>query len=360
MIFGMPTSLFPVLALDVFHAGPTGPRPARGGAGGRRAARRAAVRLGVQRPPGRAGRDRGGRDLGHRDHALRPGRARSSWRPVLPRDRRRGRRPVGGLPLDDRPARGARRAPRADQRRSTSSSSRAARGSATSRRRRSPSVIGAQAAVVSGGVLCILGVAGVVRQFPELARHVHDPDAPHRATSCAGCSRLPRRSARSKVARPTLLGRRGTGRSRATTCAASTAASTSACVREPGQSPDLRARPRTGRPQSRSPGHRSELSDRRIERADGQPLGGTQPASVRAATRNSSSGMDRASARDRAQPQPREDEHVVRLADLDRRRPSTIDRRERANPWRRAPGRPTSGGCPPAAPRRTPWGSTGA
>ena len=36
------------------------------------------------------------------------------------------------------------------------------------------SVIGAQASVVSGGVLCLLGLVGVVRLFPELARHVHD------------------------------------------------------------------------------------------------------------------------------------------------------------------------------------------
>jgi len=36
------------------------------------------------------------------------------------------------------------------------------------------SVIGAQASVISGGVLCLLGLVGVVRLFPELARHVHD------------------------------------------------------------------------------------------------------------------------------------------------------------------------------------------
>jgi hypothetical protein len=29
--------------------------------------------------------------------------------------------------------------------------------------------------VISGGVLCILGVAVVARLFPELARHVHEP-----------------------------------------------------------------------------------------------------------------------------------------------------------------------------------------
>jgi predicted MFS family arabinose efflux permease len=34
------------------------------------------------------------------------------------------------------------------------------------------SVIGAQASVVSGGVLCLLGVAGIVRLFPQLMAHV--------------------------------------------------------------------------------------------------------------------------------------------------------------------------------------------
>ena len=33
-------------------------------------------------------------------------------------------------------------------------------------------VVGAQASVVSGGILCLLGVAGVTRLFPELAAHV--------------------------------------------------------------------------------------------------------------------------------------------------------------------------------------------
>ncbi|HEY8988480.1 MAG TPA: MFS transporter [Candidatus Limnocylindrales bacterium] len=37
------------------------------------------------------------------------------------------------------------------------------------------SVIGAQASVISGGILCVLGVAVVARLFPELGRHVHGP-----------------------------------------------------------------------------------------------------------------------------------------------------------------------------------------
>jgi MFS family permease len=37
------------------------------------------------------------------------------------------------------------------------------------------SVIGAQASVVSGGVLCLLGVVGVVRIFPELLAHIAAP-----------------------------------------------------------------------------------------------------------------------------------------------------------------------------------------
>jgi multisubunit Na+/H+ antiporter MnhG subunit len=36
------------------------------------------------------------------------------------------------------------------------------------------SLIGAQASVISGGVLCLIGLIGVVRLFPELGRHVHD------------------------------------------------------------------------------------------------------------------------------------------------------------------------------------------
>ena len=39
------------------------------------------------------------------------------------------------------------------------------------------SVIGVQASVVTGGVLCLLGLVGVVRLFPELVRHVHEPAA---------------------------------------------------------------------------------------------------------------------------------------------------------------------------------------
>jgi len=36
-------------------------------------------------------------------------------------------------------------------------------------------VIGAQASVVSGGILCVIGVAVVAKLFPELGRHVHEP-----------------------------------------------------------------------------------------------------------------------------------------------------------------------------------------
>jgi MFS family permease len=41
------------------------------------------------------------------------------------------------------------------------------------------SAIGAQASVVSGGVLCLVGLIGVVRLFPELARHVHERAPAH-------------------------------------------------------------------------------------------------------------------------------------------------------------------------------------
>jgi len=46
------------------------------------------------------------------------------------------------------------------------------------------SVIGAQASVVSGGVLCLLGLAGVVRLFPQLMAHV----VPTRRVSSAGAA----------------------------------------------------------------------------------------------------------------------------------------------------------------------------
>lgn len=41
------------------------------------------------------------------------------------------------------------------------------------------SVVGAQASVVSGGILCLVGLIGVVRAFPELARHVHERPPTH-------------------------------------------------------------------------------------------------------------------------------------------------------------------------------------
>jgi MFS family permease len=40
------------------------------------------------------------------------------------------------------------------------------------------SAIGAQASVISGGVLCLLGLVGVVKLFPELGRHVIRPHEP--------------------------------------------------------------------------------------------------------------------------------------------------------------------------------------
>ena len=36
------------------------------------------------------------------------------------------------------------------------------------------SAIGAQASVISGGLLCLLGLVGVWRLFPELRSHVHE------------------------------------------------------------------------------------------------------------------------------------------------------------------------------------------
>jgi MFS family permease len=47
-------------------------------------------------------------------------------------------------------------------------------------------VIGAQASVISGGILCVLGVAVVARMFPELGRHVHQPAGSEPMTRAGG------------------------------------------------------------------------------------------------------------------------------------------------------------------------------
>lgn len=44
-------------------------------------------------------------------------------------------------------------------------------------------VIGAQASVVSGGILCVIGVLVVAKLFPELGRHVHDTGPARAATA---------------------------------------------------------------------------------------------------------------------------------------------------------------------------------
>jgi MFS family permease len=52
------------------------------------------------------------------------------------------------------------------------------------------SVIGAQASVVSGGLLCLVGLIGVWRLFPELRDHVHEaaPAEPPGTTAAAAGS----------------------------------------------------------------------------------------------------------------------------------------------------------------------------
>ena len=71
MVFGMPTSLFPALALDVFGVGPAGRRAADGGAGRRGACRGRALRLGRPDRPAGARRDRRRGRLGRGDHRVR-------------------------------------------------------------------------------------------------------------------------------------------------------------------------------------------------------------------------------------------------------------------------------------------------
>ncbi len=46
--------------------------------------------------------------------------------------------------------------------------------------------IGAQLSVISGGLLCLLGVVAVLRAFPELDAHVVAPDEPGLAIAPGG------------------------------------------------------------------------------------------------------------------------------------------------------------------------------
>jgi MFS family permease len=176
-IFGMPTSLFPVLALDVFRAGPAG--------------------VGLLTAAPAAGALLGALLSGFVTKIRRPGRAvilsvaawgaaivafglSTFWFPLAlaflalagaadvvsavlrntivqlaTPDELRGRvSAVNGLVVRSGPALGDIEAA----------------GVA--------SVVGAQASVVSGGVLCLLGLIVVVRRFPELARHAHASGEP--------------------------------------------------------------------------------------------------------------------------------------------------------------------------------------
>jgi len=46
-------------------------------------------------------------------------------------------------------------------------------------------LVGAQASVVSGGILCIVGAVVVARYFPELPRHLARHVAPNPAAAAA-------------------------------------------------------------------------------------------------------------------------------------------------------------------------------
>ena len=107
MIFGMPTSLFPVLALDVFGTGAAGfgllaAAPAAGAFLG-------ALFSGWVKSVHRTGRAIlvAVTGLGPGHHGLRAGDGLVPARARLPRHRRRGRRLLRGLPLHPRPARDA-------------------------------------------------------------------------------------------------------------------------------------------------------------------------------------------------------------------------------------------------------------
>jgi MFS family permease len=174
MIFGMPTSLFPVLALDVFHAGPTG--------------------LGLLGAAPAVGALLGALLSGWVSSVRRVGRAvivavaiwgvaitlfglstfsfllalvflaiagaadvlsavfRSTIIQLAAPDELRGRvSSIHILVVTSGPRLGDIEAAAA------------------------AAVIGAQASVVSGGILCVIGVAVVAKLFPELGRHVHEP-----------------------------------------------------------------------------------------------------------------------------------------------------------------------------------------
>jgi MFS family permease len=184
MIFGMPTSLFPVLALDVFRTGPAG--------------------VGLLAAAPAAGAFLGALVSGWLSHVRRPGRAvivavaiwgiaivgfglAASWFPLAlaclalagaadvfsavlrgtivqleTPDELRGRvSAVNGLVVRSGPALGDIEAAAV------------------------ASVVGAQASVISGGVLCLVGLVGVVRLFPELGRHVARPTAAETAAAAS-------------------------------------------------------------------------------------------------------------------------------------------------------------------------------
>jgi MFS family permease len=173
MIFGMPTSLFPVLALDVFRTGPVG--------------------VGLLASAPAAGAFLGALLSGWLSNVHRPGRAvigavaiwgaaivafglstlsatlfvvalaclavagaadvfsavlRATIVQLETPDELRGRvASVNGLVVRSGPAMGDIEAAAV------------------------ASVVGAQASVISGGILCLVGLIGVVRWFPQLARH---------------------------------------------------------------------------------------------------------------------------------------------------------------------------------------------
>jgi len=173
MIFGMPTSLFPVLGLDVFRAGPAGvgllaAAPAAGAFVGALLS----GWLGRVRRPGRAvivavavwgaaivavGVSTFLLPLAFALLFLAVAGAADVFSAVLrgtivqlsTPDELRGRvSAVNGLVVRSGPAVGDIEAAAV------------------------ASVIGAQASVLSGGILCLVGLIGVVRAFPELGRHV--------------------------------------------------------------------------------------------------------------------------------------------------------------------------------------------
>ena len=172
MIFGMPTSLFPVLALDVFGTGPAGfglmaAAPAAGAFLGALFSGWVAVR-----PADGPGDPARGRVLGPGDHRVRAGHG------VVPAGARCASRVAGAADVFSAVFRSTLvQLETPDELRGRVMSIHILVVTSGPRLGDIEAAVVAalttpQFAVVSGGIACVIGVGVVARRFPELARHV--------------------------------------------------------------------------------------------------------------------------------------------------------------------------------------------